>query len=112
MNERDPIYRAAKRRIKERVKFYKHLQIFIVVNALFIAMSVFHSGQLEWLPMTFFWGIGLFAHYQKVMRQEKEPMRPAKKISGFLPTDVTSDEYLELKQVKKVKRNWSENDLV
>ncbi len=65
-------YRQAARRVEARLRFYKHLTIYLMINGFlwFIALATVHSGSLMgriWpIWITVFWGIGLFSEWWRV----------------------------------------------
>lgn len=101
---------------EEKVKFYKHLSAYVIVNVMMMAVNALSGTYRNWLPVIFFWGIGLAFHYIKAF--------------GFGPQGVGSKEWenkmlnkggktteeeesLDLKELEKdPEKNWSEEDLV
>ncbi|HOZ75406.1 MAG TPA: 2TM domain-containing protein [Flavobacterium sp.] len=68
-NNPDPNYVSAYRRMKRIKAFYVHLFIYVLVNALLIAVNWIENsseGQEFWRWQTFstalFWGVGLVGH--------------------------------------------------
>lgn len=124
---KDPIYDQARKRVQEKKGFYTHLTVFISVGIFFFAMNVLTRDPWEPNEWWFFfpllpWGVGLLIHYFSVFglpgtdiltqkweeqEMEKELQRLRKK------EDMVQEEKLDLKQVRKVKKdNWNEDDLV
>ncbi len=90
----------------ERLKFYNHLRIYLVVNGLLLFFALKNGGDFNFYWVTFFWGIGLLSHYSKVF---------GKGLCGQ-STDRYSDwEDVDLKEPfeeKKEKPNYKDRDLV
>ena len=60
-------YQRAKRRVESLRGFYRHLTVFVLVNAGLIALNLLSSRHGLWWPWaTFGWGIGLAAHAANV----------------------------------------------
>lgn len=64
MGEDDKKYLEAKRRVRMQKRFYKHLLIFIVINAALIFLNVVtRSGKLWFYIILFPWAIILAIHF-------------------------------------------------
>ena len=120
-NHRD--YRREKRRnnneLPEEVKFYKHLTSFVIVNGIFMMVT-----RGKWLPIVFFWGIGLLFHYVKAFgigrdgflskewEDERKEAYRSRRRRRPAPEEEDYEE-LELPPLKKQKKpSWDERDLV
>jgi uncharacterized RDD family membrane protein YckC len=59
----DEAYKRAKKRVEEIKGFYAHLIVFIIVNAVLIAINLLVTPGFLWflIPLCG-WGIGLFFH--------------------------------------------------
>lgn len=73
-SEQQKKYLIAKKRVQEEKGFYTHLTVYIIVNILllFINSDFKNEGFNNWLNWNlyitpFFWGIGLFFHWVKVL---------------------------------------------
>lgn len=117
-NEND-LYWEAKRRVRLRAKFFKHLYIFIIVNATLVFFSLFRGRVFTPFPVIFFWGIGLVFHYLKVFGipgsgilsrdwEDREVRKEMEKMS-HKPTRKPESEELELKELRK---NYDESEFV
>ncbi len=51
---------------REKIKFYRHLRSYIIVNAFMMFITLFSGGGFSWFPVILFWGMGLAFHYLKV----------------------------------------------
>jgi hypothetical protein len=61
--ERDERYEKAKARVAEIRAFYQHLVIYLIMNAVFIAVNLLTSPRSLWFFWPLFgWGIGVAAH--------------------------------------------------
>ena len=117
----DEIYKEARRRADKKIKFYRHLRSYITVNVIMMALNLFSGNGLSWLPVAFFWGIGLFTHYVSVfgfpgtdgmMSKDWEKQQVEKEIRQL--EQGKSEDTLELPRIKEKVRqkNWDEGDLV
>lgn len=120
MKNREPdIYSEARRRVKEKAKFYKHLYFFLIFNGIFFLMALFRGRPFMPLTVALFWGIGLAFHYLKVFGipgsgvlsqdwEDRELQKEIKRMKGEKPEPKT-EEPLELKELRK---NYDDSDLV
>jgi len=90
--ETGKVYERAERRVAEKISFFKHLTVYVVVNALLIAFNMIISSDFLWflLPLGI-WGIAVLAHFVIVFilggeRQERwrrrEIEKEVKKLKG------------------------------
>lgn len=99
----------AKKRVKKKKDFYKHLQSYLAVNIIF-----FFVAGWSWRFPAMFWGIGIVSHYFSIWGmpgsgqgstewEEKEVERELKKMkkhkTGSSSSNPDIDEKLELKQM-------------
>jgi hypothetical protein len=71
----EEIYKKAKKRVEEKKRFFIHLAVYIVVNAMLILIWAFtdHGDGLPWFVWTLGgWGIGLIFHGLSVFLFSKE----------------------------------------
>lgn len=122
MNEEEQ-YRRARKRVKRKKGFYSHLAVYLAVN---FALMVVSEG--ESFPVILFWGIGLVSHYlktfgfpgrNKVLSPEWEEREIEKEMQRFRPMNNTyqdpapvNDEELELKEFKKLRKEWDDSEFV
>ena len=119
MRDYDPsIYNEARRRVQEKAKFYKHLYIFLIVNAVFFTAALFRGRPFAPLVVTLGWGIGLVSHYLKVFGmpgsgilskewEDQELHKEMNRMTG--KNQPEKDEALELKELRK---NYDDSELV
>jgi hypothetical protein len=61
--EQPAAYEKAKKRVEEKIGFYSHLAIYILVNAILIIINLTQSPGERWFYWPLIgWGIGLFFH--------------------------------------------------
>ncbi|GJM31819.1 MAG: hypothetical protein DHS20C18_08200 [Saprospiraceae bacterium] len=109
--------REAERKVKEKIKFHNHLRSFIVVNTLMLGLTLFQGQGFSWIPIIFFWGIGLFSHYMKVyglgssgyLSKQWEENMIEKEMRKMKPEE---DDFLDLDKIKEKKPLYDERDLV
>ena len=89
-------------------KFYKHLRVYLLVNLIMGVLAFRESGEpLEWLPVAFFWGIGLLFHYLRVSRPRSREWE-----GRLLTGERHTQEELELGRMRPRRKAWDERDLV
>ncbi len=108
----------AKKRVKEKLDFHKHLRSFIVTNLMFLGFILFYGGSWLWMMCMFFWGMGLFSQYLKIYGFGK---------NGYLSEDWEEEiiqeemrkmgvdeeeDFLELEEIKEKKPLYDDRDLV
>lgn len=78
----DNLYKRAEEIVEKKIKFYKNLQAYIVVNAFLAIINWFFSPEFWWVLFpVFFWGIGVFKDF----------------LMAFVFVDKFSDDYRERK---------------
>jgi hypothetical protein len=122
-------YQKAKKRVKKKKEFREHLQSFIIINLIMLAMGWMFGFYRAWIMVTFFWGIGVVFHYADVYgipglgkdedweerEMEKELRRIERLESGEEPMqeERETEDYLDLDSPPPLKRkNYDEEDLV
>ena len=134
------LYKIAKKRVKKKKDFYGHLSAYIAVGLFFfmINMATF-DGELWFFFPLFPWGIGLLIHYfsvfglpwtgaltteweDKELAKEMESLRKATnnersqsnydRLDLDERPDLAPDDELELKEFKKLRREWDDSDFV
>jgi len=118
----DP-YLAAKKRVKQKKSFYGHLSAYIPVNVVMFFVVLLTDGGFGWLGPASMWGIGLTIHYFSVFGfpgvgafgskewEEKEIEKELAKDGYELPDPIENEE-LELKEFKKLNKEYRDDDLV
>jgi hypothetical protein len=120
MERESELYREARRRVKDKTRFHRHLLIYVIFNAFLLFQSTFfHGNPLRPFPVIFFWGIGLLIHYLRVYGlpgngifskqwEEREIQKEIGRLKGFSES-FQKEEQLELKELRK---NYDESELV
>lgn len=127
MNE-EYIYAEAKKIVSKKKRFYRHLGVYLAVNAVFFFIVFFEENTFEWLIPASLWGIGLFIHYFNIFGlpgskrlggsdwEQEEIERVMHKImesSHFETPHRDETDELELKEIKtETQKNWKDSDLV
>ena len=61
--ENEILYRRAAARVEARLAFYRHVVIYVLVNAFLAILNVIRTPDHFWFKWSVFgWGIGLVAH--------------------------------------------------
>ena len=118
----DP-YSAAKTRVKRKKGFYSHLSVYLAVNIAMFFVVLLSGEGLNWLPIVLMWGIGLACHFFSVFglpgigaydskEWEREEIRKELVKQGYEVDDESFDEELELRELKKPRREFREDDFV
>ena len=127
MREED-LYFEAKKIVKKKKRFYRHLGAYLAVNVVMFFVVFFDEGTFHWLFPASFWGIGLFTHYIAVFGfpgrhglggsewEQREIAKEMQKLEeeNFIEKPALDEkEELELKEIEQIKRNkWNDSDLV
>lgn len=63
----DPEYQAARKRVEARMGFWVHLAVYVVVNAILVAVNLLTKPENLWFYWPLLgWGIGIAFHALKV----------------------------------------------
>ena len=123
----DQLYFEAKKIVKKKKRFYRHLGAYLAVNIVMFFVIFFNENSFEWLIPASFWGIGLFTHYVSIFGfpgkeglggsewEQREIVKEMEKLGANEIVDVpemTDDEELELKEFKTLRKKWNDSDLV
>ena len=82
-------YERAAERVDSKLRFYRNLQAYIVVNAFLGIINWFFTPEFWWVMFpVFFWGIGVFKDFLK----------------AFVFTDIYSEEYRERKISEEMEK--------
>jgi len=85
----DNLYKIAEDRVEKKIKFYKNLQAYIIVNAFLEVINWFFSPEFWWVLFpVFFWGIGVFKDF----------------LMAFVFVDRFSDDYRERKIKEEMEK--------
>lgn len=129
---RDEIYHKARKRMKAKKGFFKHLAAYISVGMFFFMMNMLTLGndpELWFFFPMLPWGIGLLIHYFTTFglpfsgalseewekkEFEKEMDRARREYGDFsLPAPDPREDTMELKELRKEKQaSWDKEDLV
>ena len=78
----DNLYKRAEEIVEKKIRFYKNLQAYIIVNAFLAIINWFFTPEFWWVLFpVFFWGIGVFKDF----------------LMAFVFVDKFSDDYRERK---------------
>ncbi|WP_405298224.1 2TM domain-containing protein [Methanobrevibacter sp.] len=78
----DNLYKRAEEIVEKKIKFYRNLQAYIIVNAFLAIVNWFFTPEFWWVLFpVFFWGIGVFKDF----------------LMAFVFVDKFSDDYRERK---------------
>ena len=117
----DPRYESARKRVKKKKEFYKHLGSFIIVNIFLFLLNMFTSPGHFWFIYPFLgWGLGLMGHYYETFgfpgmkgNESDWEKREIEKEMRRLNSGTYEDDHLELRELKKnPQKNWRDEDLV
>jgi hypothetical protein len=62
----DSLRSRAEERVDKKIKFYRNLQAYIIVNALLAVINALFSPEFWWVLFpVFFWGIGVLVDFLK-----------------------------------------------
>ena len=119
-------YKTARKKVKAKREFYQHLVTFIFTNLFLFGLNMMTSpGHYWFLYPLMGWSIGLASHYFSVFgipgkgpldekweaeEIEKELRRMGKHTEEEL--DIETEEELELKEFKKLRKDWEDSDFV
>ena len=119
------IYQEARRKVRERKRFYSHLMSWFICSVFFILLNLFTSDYFWAVFPILGWGIGVAFHGLRVFgidygeeweeRQiEKEMDRLKKKKYFEDPQTYTQNhkDQLELPRSRKFPTKWTDSDLV
>ena len=85
----DNLYKIAEDRVEKKIKFYKNLQAYIIVNAFLAVINWFFSPEFWWVLFpVFFWGIGVLKDF----------------LIAFVFVDRFSDDYRERKIKEEMEK--------
>ncbi len=89
--DEDPVVAAARKRVRARKKFFKHLRAYLIVNTAMSMLLLWDEGNIkDWIPIWIFWGMGLAFHYFKTF--------------GFLGIGQLDEEWEEIELQKELHR--------
>jgi hypothetical protein len=78
----DNLYNRAEERVDKKVRFYRNLQAYIMVNALLAVINWFFTPEFWWVMFpVFFWGLGVLKDF----------------LMAFVFVDMFSEDYRQRK---------------
>ncbi len=128
MAKEDP-YKQARRRVKAKREFYRHLTTYLLFSVFFFLLNAFTGmggpGGVWFIYPILGWGMGLAAHYLNVFglpgsdmgTEEWEERKIEREMRGLKDGAPEArreleDDQLELRELERQKRRYSEDDLV
>ena len=125
----DRIYAIARKRVRERKRFYKHLFSWFVMSVFFVFINLVTSDYFWAIFPILSWGIGLAFHGMRVfamdygedweerqIEKEMERLRKRKYGRESYHEDHEETSYredrLELPNPRSFRRKWNDSDLV
>ena len=65
--DQNEIYKNAEKRVREKLEFYQHLTVFIIVNLGLTFINLYFTPDYIWCKFPLIgWGIGIFCHWLTV----------------------------------------------
>lgn len=120
----DP-YKVAEKRVKAKKGFYVHLSIYLIVNAFLFAINMLTSPHYYWFIYPLLgWGVSIAIQFFTVFGvpgtgrldekwEAKEIEKELRKMEGK-DDDFENEpkDELELKEFKKLRKDWEDSDFV
>ncbi len=118
-------YKLAQKRVKAKKGFYSHLVVYLIVNAFLFAVNLFTFHGHYWFVYPLLgWGVSVAIQFFTVfglpgtgrMDEKWEAKEIEKELQkmGKSSDDVPAEpeEELELKEFKKLRKDWEDSDFV
>lgn len=118
-------YKSAGKKVKARKDFYIHLAVFFIINIFLFAVNMLTSPWYFWFLFPLMaWGVAIAIHYVvtfgipgvgsldekwEAEEIEKELRRMRQHAKDFEPE---KEDELQLKEVRKARKDWDDSDLV
>lgn len=125
------IYKTAKKRVKAKKGFLGHLSVYVAVGIFFFAINLIDYEHEFWFFYPLIpWGAALLIHYfsafglpgipadweENELRKEMNKLRRATQTEEDDDYDETDkleiDDELELKEFKKLRKEWDDSEFV
>ena len=125
------LYRKAKKKVKQKKGFYIHFGIYALAMSMlyFINNNVGHFRFQWWILAALGWGMGVLGNYisvfglpwqhigedweEKELEKEMDKLERKQRFMRAPDEDITiPEDKLELKEFKKLRREWDDQDLV
>ncbi len=118
-------YKKARKKVKAKKGFYSHLTAYLIVNSFLFLMNILTDPSDPWFQYPLLaWGVSLAFHYvgvfgipgvnyndsdweEREIEKELNKMPPTEEVPPTLPEDE-----LELKEFKKLRKEWNDSDFV
>lgn len=85
----DNLYSRAEEIVEKKIRFYRNLQAYIIVNAILAAINWFFTPELWWVMFpVFFWGLGVLKDF----------------LIAFVFVDMFSEDYRQRKIEEEMAR--------
>jgi hypothetical protein len=124
----EEIYRKAKKKVRAKKGFYSHLGVYFTLFLFFFIMNILnYDGDLWFFYPMLPWGLSIAIHYLSVFglpggkmsskweeeEMEKE-MNRQRRIRGAAPSEPLAlpEDELELREFKKLRKEWDDQDFV
>ena len=125
----DRIYTIARKRVRERKRFYKHLFSWFIMSVFFVFMNLFTSDYFWAIFPILGWGIGVAFHGMRVFAmdygEDWEERQIEKEMERMKRRKYSRDRYwdhsneghykedkLELPSPRTFRKKWDDSDLV
>jgi len=120
-------YRIARKRVNKKKGFYSHASVFMAVGSFFFVLNMLTDPYDIWFFFPLLpWSVGLIIHYLSVFgfpggalseeweekELEKEMRRLDHKVDHDDPPPYIPEDELELKEFKKLRKEWDDKDFV
>ncbi len=119
-------YKEAKKRVKTKKEFYEHITVYAVMSVFFFMLNALTSFGDWWFYWPILgWGIGVLFHYFEVFGfpgipemskewEERQIQQELKKLEKRNSSPGLEDDFdeLELREIRKEKNKWQDDELV
>jgi hypothetical protein len=130
MMTEEEIYRKAKKKVKEKKAFYIHFGIYLVGIAMLFTINYMTYEPFQWWMLAALgWGMAIVGQYiatfgmpfihedddweEKELEKEIEKLERRNKVLKNNSKGITvPDDELELKEFKKLRKEWDDRDFV
>lgn len=126
MMDDQQLYREARQRVQQKVRFYKHLYTYVIFVGLMFFLTLLRGRPFAFLPLAVIWGVFVLFHYLKVFGipgsgilsnewEEKEIEKEVRRLKRLLGKEEITDETELLDdemKLKEMRKNYDESELV
>lgn len=111
------IYQKARKKVREKRKFFSHLGTWGIMSIFFILLNIFSSNVFWAIFPILGWGIGVALHgfsvFGKTFGEEWEQRQLEKEIDKIKNrTGFVDDDELTLEEMKDLRKEWKDSDFV